>query len=61
VLPLLLPVLLRRPESGLRLERAGVKISYPAWRKRPDRGEIAGCDACAFWRRHIVLCAAHQH
>lgn len=35
-------------------------ISYPVWRKRADRGEIATCDACAFWRRYIVLCASHE-
>ena len=36
-----------------------MRLSYPQWRKRPDRGEIATCDECGFWRRYIVLCAAH--
>jgi hypothetical protein len=37
-----------------------MRISYPAWRKRPDRGDIATCEACSFWRRYIVLCLVHE-
>ena len=37
-----------------------MRLSYPQWRKRADRCEIADCDDCEFWRRYIVLCDTHN-